>query len=143
MNLKGRFWLAGIALMSAIILSACGGTGDTGSSAGTTVNTLDTLKFDPAAITVASGSTVAVKNSGIQDHNFVVVAAADEARVAEEALAKGGDATGLSGVLAGGPILKAGASENVTISIPAGTYRYICTVAGHYQAGMVGDLTVN
>jgi uncharacterized cupredoxin-like copper-binding protein len=142
MNLKGRFWLAGIALMSAIILSACGGGGG-GAAAGTTVNTLDTLKFDPATLSVASGSSITVKNPGVQDHNFIVVSAADEARVAEEALAKGGDATGIAGVLVGGSILKAGGSETLTISIPAGSYRYICTIAGHYQAGMVGDLTVN
>lgn len=137
MNLK--MWLAGIALASAFILSACGGGS---SSAGTTVEMLDTFKFNPESITVASGSQVVIKNTGALQHNWVLVNSADASDVANAALANGGSAEGLPGVLAGGKLLNGGQEETLTISVPAGTYQYICTVAGHYQAGMVGNITV-
>jgi Copper binding proteins, plastocyanin/azurin family len=35
-----------------------------------------------------------------------------------------------------------GASENLTVDLPAGEYTYLCTVPGHEQAGMKGTLTV-
>jgi uncharacterized cupredoxin-like copper-binding protein len=38
--------------------------------------------------------------------------------------------------------LAAGASADVTINLPAGEYRFICTVVGHEGAGMVGTLIV-
>jgi len=38
--------------------------------------------------------------------------------------------------------LATGASETVTINAPAGTYKFICSVPGHADAGMVGTLIV-
>ncbi len=57
-------------------------------------------------------------------------------------MAKGGDPTGISGVIAGGKPIT---SSNETVQVPAtpaGTYPYICTVPGHYQAGMKGTMTI-
>jgi uncharacterized cupredoxin-like copper-binding protein len=143
MNLKVRYWLLGLALVSAVVLSACGSGGSTSNGGGAaSVNMLDTLKFDPATLSVGTGGSVNVKNTGAQQHNFVVVKPEDENRVATEAAAKNGDATGITGVLAGGAPVAGGASETLTISAPAGSYSYICTIPGHYQAGMKGALTV-
>ena len=145
MNLKARFWLLGLALVSAVILSACGSTGGGGGGGGggaVSVNMLDTLKFDPATLSVGAGGSVNVKNGGAQQHNFVLVKPEDENRVATEAAAKNGDATGIAGVLAGGAPVAGGGTETVTLSAPAGSYSYICTIPGHYQAGMKGTLTV-
>jgi uncharacterized cupredoxin-like copper-binding protein len=143
MNLKVRYWLLGLALVSAVVLSACGSGGSTSNGGGAaSVNMLDTLKFDPATLSVGAGGSVNVKNTGAQQHNFVVVKPEDENRVATEAAAKNGDATGITGVLAGGAPVAGGASETLTISAPAGSYSYICTIPGHYQAGMKGALTV-
>jgi plastocyanin len=144
MNLKARFWLLGLALVSAVILSACGSTGGGGGGGGgaVSVNMLDTLKFDPATLSVGAGGSVNVKNGGAQQHNFVLIKPEDENRVATEAAAKNGDATGIAGVLAGGPPVAGGGSETVTLSAPAGSYSYICTIPGHYQAGMKGTLTI-
>ena len=145
MNLKARFWLLGLALVSAVILSACGSTGGGGGGGGggaVSVNMLDTLKFDPATLSVGAGGSVNVKNGGAQQHNFVLVKPEDENRVATEAAAKNGDATGIAGVLAGGAPVAGGGTETVTLSAPAGSYSYICTIPGHYQAGMKGTLTI-
>jgi uncharacterized cupredoxin-like copper-binding protein len=144
MNLKVRFWLVSLALVGAVVLSACGGNGSgPGPSGGATVNALDTLKFDPATVTVPAGAAaqVVVKNTGAQQHNWVLVKTEDANRIATESLAKGGDATGLAGVLAGGKLIAAAGEETVSVNVPAGSYQFICTVAGHYQAGMVGTLT--
>jgi uncharacterized cupredoxin-like copper-binding protein len=144
MNLKVRFWLLGLALVSAVILSACGGGGDNSGGGGAlNVSMLDTLKFDPATLSGKAGAanTVNVKNTGAQQHNFVLVATADADRVATEAAAKNGDATGIAGVLAGGKPVAGGASETVSVNVPAGSYTYICTIPGHYQAGMKGTYT--
>ena len=35
-----------------------------------------------------------------------------------------------------------GATTEVVVNLPAGTYEFICTVPGHAAAGMVGELTV-
>ena len=145
MNLKVRFWLVSLAMVGAVILSACGGGGGGGTTpaGGATINSLDTLKFDPATVTIPAGAaaSIEVKNPGAQQHNWVLVKAEDATRIATESLAKGGDATGLPGVLAGGKLIPAGGGETVSVNVPAGTYQFICTVAGHFQAGMVGTLT--
>jgi len=142
MNLKVRFWRLSLALAGAVILAACGGGGGGGTGGGATINALDTLKFDPATASIPTGGQVTIKNTGAQQHNWVLVSTDKADAVAAAALAKGGDATGVDGVLAGGKLIAAGGSETLTVSAPAGSYTYLCTVAGHYQAGMKGTLTV-
>lgn len=143
MSLKARFWLLSLALIGAVILSACSSGSSSNIPTGAPIVTMqDTLKFEPTSIIVKSGGNVDVKNNGAQQHNFVVVKPEDAERVSQEALAKGGDATGIAGVLAGGKLVAPGGNETVAITAPAGSYVYMCTVAGHYQAGMKGTITV-
>ena len=145
MNLKARFWLLSLALVSAVVLSACGGGGG-GGGGPLNVTAQDTLKFEPATLAVKAGAetTVNFKNAGAQQHNWVLAATADADRIATESAAKGGDATGIAGVIATGKLLAGGGAEEVKFSAPAaGTYTYICTVPGHYQAGMKGTLTTS
>ena len=40
------------------------------------------------------------------------------------------------------PMIEPGDSAPLTVELEPGTYRYICTVSGHEQAGMSGTLTV-
>src|SRR4051812_953609 len=103
MNLKVRFWLVGLALISTLALSACGGSttgvGTTGGATSGTTGGGDTLsvtasdiKYDQAALSAKANTatTVNVKNSGPSQHNWVVVKPEDADRVDQEALAKGG-----------------------------------------------------
>ena len=152
MNLKVRFWILSLAMAGTLILSACGGGGSTGGGGGgggaTSLNVTaqDTLKFEPATLAApANGQvTVAFKNAGAQQHNWVLAKAEDADKIATEAAAKGGDATGIAGVLASGALLAGGGNEEVKFTAPAaGSYTYICTVPGHYQAGMKGTLTTS
>jgi uncharacterized cupredoxin-like copper-binding protein len=152
MNLKVRFWLLSLALVGTAILSACGGStggGTTpaggGGAAALAVTAQDSLKFEPPTLTAKANTatTVNVKNAGALQHNWVVVKPEDADKVDQAAVAKTGDATGVAGVLSGGKLINAGASESISVNLPAGTYTYLCTFPGHYQSGMKGTLTVN
>ncbi len=41
-----------------------------------------------------------------------------------------------------GQIINAGQTDNLDVMLRAGTYTYICTIAGHEQLGMKGEFTV-
>ena len=149
MNLKVRFWILSLAMAGTLILSACGGGGGGGGGGGPTtlnVTAQDTLKFEPATLSAPANSqvTVAFKNGGAQQHNWVLAKTEDADRVATEAAAKGGDAAGIAGVISTGGLLAGGGNEEVKFTAPAaGSYTYLCSIPGHYQAGMKGTLTTS
>jgi len=45
-------------------------------------------------------------------------------------------------VIEEGPVVGKGASSDVTADVKAGTYQFLCTVPGHAEGGMKGELTV-
>jgi plastocyanin len=149
MKLKVRFWILSLAMAGTLLLSACGGGGGGGGGGGASalsVTAQDTLKFDPATLSApANGAvTITFKNGGAQQHNWVLAKNEDADKVATEAAAKNGDATGIAGVLAAGGLLAGGANEEIKFTAPAaGSYTYLCTIPGHYQAGMKGTLTTS
>jgi uncharacterized cupredoxin-like copper-binding protein len=118
----------------ALLLAACGG--DSGpTTLGFTGS--DTFQFTPTSASVAAGDEVEVTltNSGALEHSWVLVGSGTDVATATDADAINNSATG--------PIA-GGASGTVTFTAPAaGTYQFICTIAGHAAAGMVGTLTVN
>jgi len=102
------------------------------------------LKFQQTTMQAPAGGefTVNFANTSPLPHNWVLVEPDQADAVAQAAQATGGDPTGIAGVIAGGKPIS-GSSE--TVKVPPqqpGTYPYICTVPGHYQAGMKGELTV-
>ncbi|HEY0734146.1 MAG TPA: plastocyanin/azurin family copper-binding protein [Herpetosiphonaceae bacterium] len=162
--MKVRGWLALSALAIAIALAGCSradpsiiasapeapGGGDTNTAAGPTALQASAdpggqLKFAEETLNAAPGQalTVAFNNASALPHSWVLVEPGQEAAVDQAASTKGGDPTGAAGVIAGSPVVNAGA--NATINVPAlepGSYPYICTVPGHYAAGMKGTLVV-
>ncbi len=103
------------------------------------------LKFQPETLDAPAGQpiTVSFKNPAPLQHNWVLVPAGQEQAVADAAGRKGGDATGVEGVIATTAVLNANGEERTEVTDqPAGTYSYICTVPGHYAAGMKGTLTI-
>lgn len=155
--MKATKFVAGIGLLAALALTACGGgSGDSGGTGnggnGGGASTVDvgtdaggTLAFAPTTLSATAGGPITVnfKNPAPVEHNFVLVQSGQEQAVADAAAAKNGDATGISGVIQSGGVLKAGGTESFEIPAQtAGSYPYICTVPGHYAAGMKGTLTV-
>jgi len=83
------------------------------------------LKFDPATLTAKAGDvTINYKNPSPVPHNLALL--------------------GTDGKPLGTPTpVGANNGGSVTAKLAAGTYKYICEVPGHEQAGMVGELKVS
>ena len=151
MNLKVRSWLFSIALASTLILAACGGGGGGGGGAASTdLNasvTGEALKFDQATLSAKAGGPVKVtlKNgSTAQKHSWVLVKGGDDvaAKVNTAADPTTGAVTVGGDVLATSKIVDPGGTDTVSFTAPAaGTYTFVCTVPGHYAAGMKGTFT--
>jgi azurin len=110
----------------------------------------DTMAFDKTKLTVPAGAKVhlVLKNNGTiaaMTHNWVLVNAGTEAKVAAAALEKGPDAGYLAlgpDVLASTTLAPPRGSVDITFNAPPpGKYPYICTFPGHYMM-MKGELTV-
>jgi uncharacterized cupredoxin-like copper-binding protein len=106
------------------------------------VSQLDTLAFDPGSLDVKVGETVefVVTNDGAIDHEFVLGNAAFQAAHETEMAGMGGTMpTDERGAVSVAP----GATKRVIWRFTKpGSLLYGCHVAGHYAAGMVGDITV-
>jgi uncharacterized cupredoxin-like copper-binding protein len=79
------------------------------------------IAFVPTTLTIPANTDVTFHfvNNGAAVHNFKI----DDPEV-------------FSGDLSGGQ------SIDLTVNLPAGTYKFYCTIPGHEAAGMVGELTV-
>jgi uncharacterized cupredoxin-like copper-binding protein len=152
--MNARTFLGGASLVAALALTACGGgntggtTGNTGGTSGSTITaSADAvqLKFQEATLEAAANQPITVNfnnPSTATPHNWVLVQPGQEEAVANAAAQKNGDPTGIAGVIIGGKPIT---NSQEAISVPAqqaGTYPYICTVPGHYLAGMKGTLNV-
>ncbi|HEV2756856.1 MAG TPA: plastocyanin/azurin family copper-binding protein [Actinomycetota bacterium] len=105
------------------------------------VETLDTMRFDPGEVSVSEGETVVfvVTNTGELPHELTIGDDAEQERHDEEMAEPG--TTGHdhpSSVW-----LEPGETKEVAWQFgDAGSFLYGCHVPGHYQAGMVGTITV-
>jgi uncharacterized cupredoxin-like copper-binding protein len=106
------------------------------------VTTLDTMTFEPSAITVSAGETVTfrVTNTGLLAHEFTLGDAAMQQAHADE-MAQMGDA--MAHDQANSLTLRPGETKQLTWQFgDAGTLEYACHQPGHYQAGMRGQITI-
>jgi uncharacterized cupredoxin-like copper-binding protein len=115
------------AALAAMLLAACGGGGGggggtTGGAALDVTETATEFKFDPATINAAPGQTInlTVKNAGTIQHTWVLPQANVKITI------------------------DPGKSVTQSFKAPTspGTYQFECDVAGHKEAGMVGQLIV-
>ena len=106
---------------------AGGGTPAAGSGGGESGNTVQLEAYDigwtQKSLTVPAGGTIDMWNSGAIEHNFAIEGYNDSS-----------------------PVDLPTSGEHVTWQVPndlsPGTYTYYCTVPGHREAGMVGQLTI-
>lgn len=114
-----------------LVLAGCAGGTTTGSPAGAAADATPRVvevvateyHFEPDAITVAAGTmTFRVANRGEIEHEFEIF---EGDRVVDE----------VEGLLPG-------LSRDLTVTLEPGTYRFVCKMSGHEEAGMVGELVV-
>ena len=149
-------FLAAVAVAAAG--AACGGLGDattTGGSAlpfgsaadprdATTtieVETLDSMAFSPEEVTVERGDVVlfVVENTGKLPHELTIGDEAEQQRHAEEMSDPGMTAHDHPFSVLVAP----GETKEIAWEFgEAGDFLYGCHVPGHYEAGMVGTITV-
>ncbi|HEX4844529.1 MAG TPA: cupredoxin family protein [Limnobacter sp.] len=101
----------------------------------------DDMRFQPASLKVKRGETIRfrVKNTGALLHEFVIGTPEENAKHAELMLKFPGmehDEPYMAHVDPG----KTG--EIVWTFNQAGNFEFACLIAGHFQAGMVGNITV-
>lgn len=134
-----------VGVTSLLILAACGGGSETGGAANgvrtVEVRALDTLRFEPASISVKRGETVrfVVTNAGQVDHEFVL--GDEETQNAHEM--QTGDAGHMQMEAMAALELKPGETEETTVTFDStGKILFGCHLPGHYQGGMVGSVDV-
>ena len=108
---------------------------------GIAVGMADNMKFTPERIEVRQGETLkfVVRNTGKVMHEFVIGTKAENAKHAEMMVkfpTMEHDEPYMAHVAPG----KTG--EIVWTFNRAGEFEFACLIAGHYQAGMVGTITV-
>ncbi len=132
-------------VLSAFLLTACGGGGDTTSNE-FSVTVVNEFGFDPDTITVKAGETVTVtfENSGTVEHNLNFLKPGAELDHLLEEIDEGAGEHIDEELLTDMHSIEPGHSETVTFVAPseAGEYNFICTTPGHAEAGSVGTFVV-
>ena len=83
------------------------------------------FRYAPATLSVNAGPvTFNILNQGMVEHDLAIE---DTRRQ----------------ILARSPIVPAGSSGNLDVTLISGTYTLVCTLPAHRETGMVGTLTVN
>jgi uncharacterized cupredoxin-like copper-binding protein len=102
----------------------------------------DEMRFDPASIEVQAGETILfeISNTGQTPHEFVL-GDADLQAEHEEEMAEMGEAA-MSNEPNAIAVEPGETGTIVWTFTESGALEYGCHVPGHYQAGMVGELTV-
>ena len=123
----------------AVVLVSCGG-GDDDADGGEAVTDfqvqMDSFFFDPENVTVVAGTDVTVTalnlDSALQ-HNWVIIEQGSEVGDEQE--------IDESAFLFQTAEIDPQTSATGTFNVAPGEYQVICTVPGHFSAGMVGTLT--
>lgn len=126
------------AALLVLVLSACGGDGDTAANGGTTLLEAEATEFafTPDAWFGSEGDSFSIQftNAGSIAHNWALLSqpVETEAEITEDAVLIR---------------LEADAGQTVAADIPIdlepGTYQVVCDIAGHFNAGMEGELQVS
>lgn len=131
-------------LALAILLTGCAGAGASQAATEITVEAGD-FAYQPASITVPAGQpvTLTLTNTGVVEHDFVV----DKINVTDVEASNTGPA--MHHQMGDTPeydlhfFAKAGDTEVLKFTaLEPGTYEVFCSIEGHKEAGMIGNLIV-
>lgn len=95
---------------------------DDAAAAGEGVVAMTEYAFGPDAVTVKAGASVTAENEGAAAHNLTLFDGEDEVTGTED--------------------VDPGQSDTLEIDVDPGTYEMICTIPGHEDLGMAGEITV-
>jgi uncharacterized cupredoxin-like copper-binding protein len=128
-----------VILVFASLLVSCA-AGASGSSPSTTLKVdMSEFVFTPTEYAVPAGETITVKleNSGDIEHDFIILKKGIEVK------GKFDHEKQMNDILFHA-MLDAGKSGEFTFIAPnePGEYQIVCGILGHFQAGMIGKLTV-
>lgn len=125
-------------LILSIILTACGGSA-AGSPSTTLKVDMSEFMFTPTNYTIPAGEeiTLELKNSGNIQHDFIILKKGIEIKGSF-------DHNKYMNDMIFHAMLDAGESGKFAFTAPteAGEYQIVCGILGHFQAGMIGTLTV-
>ena len=130
-----------LALFSLIVLAACASK-PSGPAKDVTVEMTD-FAYTPSTITVPVGEpvTLTLKNVGNIEHDFVVEKISASTKVIQDS---GSDAHHAHGAQQNYDLhVSAGAGQTSVLQLNVsepGTYKIFCSVEGHEEAGMMGEL---
>ena len=128
-----------LTLILSILLTACGAAGTSSSPSTTLKVDMNEFMFTPTSYTVPAGKeiTIEIKNSGSIEHDFIILKKGIEIKGSF-------DHNKYMNDMVFHAMLESGKSGTFTFTAPAevGEYQIICGIIGHFQAGMIGSLTV-
>ena len=107
-------------------------------------NKPDRWEYVQGVMSAPAGSNLLINynNASDEQHNWVLVQPGKEQAVADAAGSKGGDPSGIEGVIAWSQPLASGTTQIEVPALEQGGYTYLCTVPGHFAAGHKGALDV-
>lgn len=130
---------AAIMLLALSILLAACGAGGLGSVSTNLEVEMSEFSFTPTSFTIPAGEeiTLELKNSGSIEHDFIILKKDVVVRGSFNYEKQKDD-------IYFDILLDSDKTDTFTFTAPAepGEYQIICGIAGHFQAGMVGKLTV-
>jgi uncharacterized cupredoxin-like copper-binding protein len=136
MNRPPARWLT---LLCVVLLIGCGAATPQEAPAGLVVTATE-FRFNPTTLAIKAGapSELTLKNAGQTLHDFAIVAGPGIPTPGTEAH---DSPTGHADDRPYHVAAEAGTQATLSLNLPAGTYTFICTVAGHADLGMRGTLT--
>ena len=141
--------VAALVLMLAVVavLAAASGGGASGTAQVRAVTlTATDLSFDPANLTLTAGQPVRLTlvNHGSLDHDVTIPGLNATDEIVEPVDEGGGDHHMMGNMVPGTVHMAALRGERVTVEFTprAGMFNLYCSVPGHREAGMVGNMVV-
>ena len=129
-------------LMAVFLLVACGGN-----ASPKTEITLELTDFayTPLSVTIPAGQPVVItlENTGLVEHDFVIERISASVEAMQDSGSEMHHTQGEASDFDVHASAQAGESTvlELTVSEP-GTYQFFCSVEGHKEAGMIGELIV-